>query len=895
MKRIVKRIISWMCVLVMIISMATPVAAVTYNGGTSEGSGANYPIVEAISYRTTSEGYIPSVSKGSAPVEFTLYLKNNGNSTTKEISCVKFTYSDVNGRTLGFKTDKGCNGFDSATYVYYPSLVMNDTTEPTEGTYSLKEFVVTFDDGVSAKYTANEFANGEKIQIKYVSGSTNDFGTIKVAFGEKDCTQKVQVTLDENNPNEKVKVYICGERNLDQIKSVRLFYNYNDNAKLMEGPSGRVTVYDSNTVYYNANFNSDYSTSTYTIARINIETKDNIVYSYYSNEEEERHFSSLNSLDFTNSVPKGMVTLDYFSYINDVLKSKTSTQTANVTNGEATVPIRVSARTVGKGTTLDRVIINFVKRGDSSITFQKEIPGTEFSISNSRYYQTDIKIGADVSPGIYNVASVELVGKTTTGETNTTSYTKGASEGNELTSTMGCNTKLIVKNTDAIVPEETGAASKKSSVTKTSDGKSSAKVSVDNSGVVASGGELDSLGTKFANEKYDFAVESSAIPDGATMEIGKVLTGNTYDIAKEVVKKDSSIASDFRVFEINLLGTGDKKLQPSGDVSISTDIPSGFKNMVVYRIEDGTADKVKVPARIEDGKLVFDTNHFSTYILAQSTSGSGATESNNSSGGTDTSGSGATESDNSSGGAGISGDSEDTGVTENDGDEQNYSDTTLNTLSSNTSSTGAVAVENKLTKDSSGDSVASIKLSSGDKLVGVDVNKLDTQAKAVLNQSFTFDVKAGNGVIPSGTSMKISKVVTGAQYSDAKAVTNTVADKIAVFEIDLLSSSNTKIQPNGKLSITTDIPSGFDASKVAVYRLSTDGKSFTKLLSSVYGGKVTFETDHFSTYMIVQESAEAVAVKAPVTGDNSPLALLVFVLLSAMVTLGVSIKRNFYK
>lgn len=879
MKRIVKRIISWMCVLVMIISMATPVAAVTYNGGTSEGSGTNYPIVEAISYRNKPEGYMPSVSKGSAPVEFTLHLKNNGNSTTKKINYVEFTYSDDKQNELGFKTDKGCNGFNSATYEYYTSLVMNDTTEPTEGTYSLKEFVVTFDDNVSATYTANEFENGEKIQIKYVSSSTNDFGTIKVAFGEKDCTQKVQVALNENNPNEKVKVYICGERNLDQIKSVRLFYNFNDNAKLMVGPSGQVTVYDSNTVYYDAIFNSDYSTGTYTIAQINIETKDNIVYSYYSNQEKERHFSSLNSLDFTNSVPKGMVTLDYFSYINDVLKSKTSTQTANVTNGEATVPIRVSARTVGKGTTLDRVIINFVKRGDSSITFQKEIPGTEFSISNSRYYQTDIKVGADVSPGIYNVASVELVGKTTTGETNTTSYTKGASEGNELTSTMGCNTKLIVKNTDAIVPEETGAASKKSSVTKTSDGKSSAKVSVDNSGVVASGGELDSLGTKFAKEKYDFAVESSAIPDDTTMEIGKVLTGNTYDIAKEVVKKDSSIASDFRVFEINLLGTGDKKVQPSGDVSISTDIPSGFKNMVVYRIEDGTANKVKVPARIEDGKLVFDTNHFSTYILAQSTSGSGATESGNSSGGAVNSGD----------------DSDDTGVTDNDGDEQNSSDSSSNTSSANNSSTGAVAVENKISKDSLGDSVASIKLSSGDKLAGVDSNKLDAQAKALLNQSFTFDVKAGNGVIPSGASMKISKVVTGTQYSDAKAVTNAVADKIAVFEIDLLSSSNAKIQPNGKLSITTDIPSGFDASRVAVYRLSTDGKSYTKLSSSVSGGKVTFETDHFSTYMIVQESAEAVAVKAPVTGDNAPVALLVFVLLSAMVTLGVSIKRNFYK
>lgn len=877
MKRIGKRVISWLCVLIMTISMAVPVSAVTYDGGTNE-SGANYPIVEAISYRNTSEGYMPTVSAGSAPVEFTLSLKNNNqNSTTKKINYIEFTYSDGKGKTIGFKTDKGCDGFSDATRAYYPSLVMTDTSVPEEGVeYTLQKFVVVFDNNISATYTANEFKNGNKIKIKYVSSTTNIFGAISVAFGEKNNSQNKMITLSESNPNETVKVYICAEKNSEQIKSVRLFYGYN--GKTMEGPQGRVTVCDNNTVYYNANFNSDYKTGNYTIAQINIETTDNKSYSYYNNQDNEREFSLLNSLDFKNEVPEGMVTLDYFAYINDVLKTKTSTQTANVTNGEATVPIRVSARTVGKGTTLDKVIIKFVKRENSNITFQKEIPATDFSISNSKYYQTNIKIGADVAPGIYNVSSVKLVGKTTTDATHTTSYTKNESEGFELTPIMGCNTKLIVKNTDAIVPEETGAASKKSSVTKASDGKSSAQVSVDNSKVV-SDGELDSLGKKFANEKYDFTVESSAIPDNTNLEIGKVLTGNTYDIAKEVVKNDSSIASDFRVFEINLLGTGDKKVQPNGDVSISTDIPSGFKNMVVYRIEDGTTNKVKVPAHIENGKLVFDTNHFSTYILAQSTSGSGATESGDS-----------------SGGAGNSGDdSDDTGVTDNDGDEHNSSDSSSNTSPANNSSTGAVAVENKITKDSSGDSVASIKLSSGDKLAGVDANKLDAQAKAVLNQSFTFDVKAGNGVIPSGASMKISKVVTGTQYSDAKAVTNTVADKIAVFEIDLLSSSNAKIQPNGKLSITTDIPSGFDTSRVAVYRLSTDGKSYTKLSSSVSGGKVIFETDHFSTYMIVQESAEAVAVKAPVTGDNAPVALLVFVLLSAMVTLGVSIKRNFYK
>lgn len=201
------------------------------------------------------------------------------------------------------------------------------------------------------------------------------------------------------------------------------------------------------------------------------------------------------------------------------------------------------------------------------------------------------------------------------------------------------------------------------------------------------------------------------------------------------------------------------------------------------------------------------------------------------------------------------------------------------------SSTGTAAVENKVTTSASGEATATIKLPANDKVANLDVNTLDAQAKAVLDQAFSFDVKAGNGVIPSGASMKISKVVTGTEYSNAKAVTNAVSDKIAVFEIDLLNSNDVKVQPNGKVSITTDIPNGFDPSRVVVYRLSADGKSYTKLTSTVSGGKISFETDHFSTYIVAQESVTKVTDKAPVTADKAPLALLAFVLLSAGATL----------
>lgn len=230
-------------------------------------------------------------------------------------------------------------------------------------------------------------------------------------------------------------------------------------------------------------------------------------------------------------------------------------------------------------------------------------------------------------------------------------------------------------------------------------------------------------------------------------------------------------------------------------------------------------------------------------------------------------------------------------------DSDSSSDTTDATSTRNpvTSSTGTAAVENKVTTSASGEATATIKLPANDKVANLDVNTLDAQAKAVLDQAFSFDVKAGNGVIPSGASMKISKVVTGTEYSNAKAATNAVSDKIAVFEIDLLNSNDVKVQPNGKVSITTDIPTGFDPARVVVYRLSADGKSYTKLTSTVSGGKISFETDHFSTYIVAQESVTKVTDKAPVTADKAPLALLAFVLLSAGATLVAGTVRKYAK
>ena len=141
--------------------------------------------------------------------------------------------------------------------------------------------------------------------------------------------------------------------------------------------------------------------------------------------------------------------------------------------------------------------------------------------------------------------------------------------------------------------------------------------------------------------------------------------------------------------------------------------------------------------------------------------------------------------------------------------------------------------------------------------------------------------------------MKISKVVTGTEYSNAKAVTNAVSDKIAVFEIDLLNSNDVKVQPNGKVSITTDIPNGFDPSRVVVYRLSADGKSYTKLTSTVSGGKISFETDHFSTYAFVKTAdTQKKDVKAVSGGDNDMTVVWAFMIFAGVLIAFCSKKKK---
>lgn len=96
---------------------------------------------------------------------------------------------------------------------------------------------------------------------------------------------------------------------------------------------------------------------------------------------------------------------------------------------------------------------------------------------------------------------------------------------------------------------------------------------------------------------------------------GITVGGNSIgDLQLKVEKGESDGKSAH--FDISLLDKNGKAVQPNGSVTVKIPVPEGFKDedCKVYREEsDGSYTDMK--AKLENGYLVFDTDHFSKYVV----------------------------------------------------------------------------------------------------------------------------------------------------------------------------------------------------------------------------------------------------------------------------------------
>lgn len=169
--------------------------------------------------------------------------------------------------------------------------------------------------------------------------------------------------------------------------------------------------------------------------------------------------------------------------------------------------------------------------------------------------------------------------------------------------------------------------------------------------------------------------------------------------------------------------------------------------------------------------------------------------------------------------------------------------------------------------------------------VNIPVKIVDRPTSVTSKDDATITLKDENGVLPAKTTMTTAKVESGEVYDKAvNIVKETVAKSatVAVFELNLVDGNNIELhQLDGKVKVTMDVPFTLKTGNtLKVYRV--DGEKLVECPTTVADGKVTFETDHFSTYVFVE------LAKVPATGDSTNIGLFVATLLAGVALVVVS-------
>lgn len=104
--------------------------------------------------------------------------------------------------------------------------------------------------------------------------------------------------------------------------------------------------------------------------------------------------------------------------------------------------------------------------------------------------------------------------------------------------------------------------------------------------------------------------------------------------------------------------------------------------------------------------------------------------------------------------------------------------------------------------------------------------------------------------------IKVSNVVENTDsYTNISTLLKT--SKFQAFDITI-TSQNVEITPDGKITVTVDVPEGYDSSSVTIYGID-ENNTVTKLESTIENSKITFTSNSsYSYYAISSQSIETI-------------------------------------
>lgn len=121
---------------------------------------------------------------------------------------------------------------------------------------------------------------------------------------------------------------------------------------------------------------------------------------------------------------------------------------------------------------------------------------------------------------------------------------------------------------------------------------------------------------------------------------------------------------------------------------------------------------------------------------------------------------------------------------------------------------------------------------------------------------------ADAGVFPEGVQMAVTPITSGDMFDKAKTALDGTSDKFTVYEIHFVDAEGNAVQPNGVVTVSYPIPSDYDSTALALYRINEDGTK-TLVKGEAADGFYTVMQRSFSTYVLADIS------ESPTDPDNT--------------------------
>ena len=110
---------------------------------------------------------------------------------------------------------------------------------------------------------------------------------------------------------------------------------------------------------------------------------------------------------------------------------------------------------------------------------------------------------------------------------------------------------------------------------------------------------------------------ASVLPDEAVLT---VVPDASVDAANIVIADGAALSGkEHEAFDITLLNGSGDAVQPNGEVEVRIPVPAGYSDNIKVYYVDGANNATEIPCRVEDGFVIFTTDHFSVYTVVDMT------------------------------------------------------------------------------------------------------------------------------------------------------------------------------------------------------------------------------------------------------------------------------------